>query len=125
MLSKAQRQALNDFADKWDRDTAWPSETLAKMSNDWQRYQFCRMKVDGYRNAWFRGQRNSVLQVLRSTEEQYDHMSAERRVSTGESRWSKSLESKDLAGAEQMYARWAMLYLAASAETRARNPQRP
>jgi hypothetical protein len=92
-------------------------EYLDSLKNDYQRYQACRAKAEGLRNQWFAGQKreiNRIMDLAIAGDHRYQRMSPGEMQATGESNWSLRKESKDLAGAEQMYWRWAMGYLQAT-----------
>lgn len=89
---------------------------LDALANDFQRYQACRAKAEGLRNRWFEGQRrevNKIIDAAMTGDRMYRNMNKGELTATGETIWAKALESRDLAGAEQMYHRWAYGYLQA------------
>lgn len=82
---------------------------LDGLDNDFQRAQACRAKAEGLRNKWYEGLREAIADAL--IDPDLRNFTAEQKEITGESRWSLTKRSKDLAGAEQMYWRWMAGYL--------------
>jgi hypothetical protein len=120
-MKRGQEKDLEAFTRQWRLDRQTPDQILAGLDNDYQRFQYCHMKAEMARADWYSGQTASVLSVLGSREEQYGNMDGATRVMTGNTNWSLSRESKDLAGLDQMYTRWAQLYLASSEAKRSRS----
>ena len=85
-------------------------EILDMLQDDEARYDQCLAWAEEERNKFYQGLRETIQDIVTSNSERYrDYGSAARRT-IGEVRWSQTAKSKELAGNEQMYMRWAQSY---------------
>jgi hypothetical protein len=85
-------------------------ELLDRCQSNAERRKLCLEWAEQARNAWFNGNRESVINVLISKSPRYRDYPAAVRKSIGERQWGNSIQAKQLADAEQMYSRWAQHY---------------
>lgn len=85
-------------------------QILDMLPDDNARYDQCLAWAEEERNKFYQGLRETILDVVESREERYRQYSPEARTRIGEQRWSNTSKSKELAGNEQMYMRWAQGY---------------
>lgn len=87
-------------------------EVLNALSGDYARYQYCRAMAEKYRNKWWDGKLDEVRKAREEArrDDRLRRRSAEEIDQIGEQRWSRSVESKDLIGLEQMWHRWMTGY---------------
>lgn len=88
---------------------AHPGNYLDSLRSDKDRAAYCKGMVEEYRNRWFEGQAIEVAKVKHSNNPQYGKTSKEREA-TAKHRWATSSEADDLAGLENMWWRWAIMY---------------
>lgn len=91
------------------------SHELDACESDAERYKLATGWASEARALWYRGQTEAITDMLLSEDIRYRYMSAEERRAIGLVKWSKSPVSKDLAGLEQMYSRWAQEFAAGAA----------
>lgn len=96
------------------------SQRLASAADDAERVRLCAIWQDEARAAWYEGLRQSRLAILQSRDLRYASMGPRERIVIGDRLWATSPDNKDLAGAEQMYARWVLAY---EAQIRARGSE--
>lgn len=85
-------------------------EILDSLPDDEARYDQCLSWAEEERNKFYQGLRESIRDVLGSDSEQYRQYDGRARTMIGEQRWASCKKSKELAGTEQMYMRWAEGY---------------
>lgn len=83
---------------------------LDRCRSDVGRRSLCLQWAGAARNAYYEGRRQSMADMILSTDRRYRHMDAATRAKIGELKWGKSLMAKELIGLEQMYSRWAVQY---------------
>jgi hypothetical protein len=90
--------------------TPTKADILNCAQNDYDRMLLCADWQSRARSDWFLGQRNTILMVLQHTGVRWAGYSVQQRKHIGERLWSSDPRSKELADAEQMYARWVLTY---------------
>jgi hypothetical protein len=104
--------------DEWDREEharrieRKPSygELLARAGSDRARSELCREWAEQARLRWFQGQRETVLDIVRSKSIRYRHYSAQAREAIGRMQWVGCQEQVELAADEVLFTRWADHY---------------
>jgi hypothetical protein len=108
--TKAERASANTAA--VISSTPTRSEILDALPDNLARMRQCAVWQDKARADWYLGERAEIARILNSRDLRYRNMGpAERRV-IGSRMWTLNPRNKDLAGAEQMYARWVSSYSA-------------
>lgn len=85
---------------------------LNACADDDARYRLCVLWAEQARDSYYQGLRETIADMLLSTDRRYKHMPAEVRTAIGERKWGASLKAKEIIGLEQMYSRWASQYKA-------------
>jgi hypothetical protein len=104
---KRQKQDLQARAYTWSPNRG---QVLDSLPDDDARYDQCLAWAEEERNKFYQGLHETVQDVVTSTSDRYRPYSPETRKHIGQLRWGSSSKSKELAGAEQMYMRWATGY---------------
>jgi hypothetical protein len=85
-------------------------DILDALPDDNARFDQCMSWAEEERNKFYQGLRESIRDILGSDSDQFAQYDGRARTRIGEQRWSNSRKSKELAGNEQMYMRWAEGY---------------
>jgi hypothetical protein len=85
-------------------------DILDRLPDDKARHDQCLAWAEEERNKFYQGLRESIQDVIWSDSERYRQYDGRARTTIGELRWTDSKKSKELAGSEQMYMRWAEGY---------------
>lgn len=88
-------------------------EVLAELANDYQRYLYCRKKVEYYRDKWFAGDRRTVAAMIRSSHTRHEREGYHDRIISGKVYWAKSAHALDMRDYEERWWRSAQMYLMA------------
>lgn len=88
------------------------AELLEAAPDNLVRMRMCAEWQAKARAAWYEGERREVIKLLTSEQAQHRHMDVRARKLVGQRMWALNPKNKDLAGAEQMYARWVSSYSA-------------
>lgn len=86
------------------------SQLLDAADDDYERMLLCAGWQDKARADWYDGLRMSIARVVASNDRRWAGYSTAERRHIGERLWESDPRNKELAGAEQMYARWVLTY---------------
>jgi hypothetical protein len=92
------------------RSTTTKADLLKAAPDNLVRMRMCAEWQDRARADWYKGERAEVLRLLTSRDVRYRLMGPEERKVIGRQMWTLNPRNKELAGAEQMYARWVSSY---------------
>jgi len=98
----------------WRPSSPKAGEEIDALASDYQRAQHCRARAEFYRNEWFMGREvevESVKSLAAAGDRRFRKRSLAELESIGRSRWRMRVAAQDLIAMEQMYTRWAMMYL--------------
>jgi hypothetical protein len=90
------------------------SEPIDDLASDYERAVVYRGQAEAYRDQWMAGRRREIAYVMnraKAGDARFKRMSANELEVTGRWRWSRSAEANRLAGQEQLFRRWAQMYL--------------
>jgi hypothetical protein len=90
------------------------ADLLDACSSNYDRAMLCAEWAANARRAWYEGQRNQKLFVLRSHDARWESYGYNERLHIADRLWSTNPKSKELADVEQMYTRWSMHFAALS-----------
>ncbi len=99
----------------WRPSSPTAGEEIDALESDYQRAQHCRAKAEFYRNEWFHGREVEIecVRVLAAAgDRRFRRKTPLDLEMIGKSRWRLRVAAQDLIALEQMYTRWAMMYLA-------------
>jgi len=94
-----------------------PADELDALPDDRSRAQHCRAKVEAYRNRYFAGRAGEIAYVRRRAaagDHRFAGMSDRDLEITGKLRWGSSGRADEIRGLEQMWGRWAAMYVEAA-----------
>jgi hypothetical protein len=85
-------------------------EVLAALPDNAARAAQCLAWQQQASSDWSQGQDETVADMLASTDPRYRKMTREQRTLIGRRKWSTSYTARSLAGDEELFARWAVMY---------------
>lgn len=89
-------------------------EYFNMLSDDHQRFMFCKAMMCYYRTLWYRGKAEQERLMIdlptRTMRIRYKRYPYQSRKMIGTIKWVRSLQARDLADAEQRFCRWALFY---------------
>lgn len=97
------------------------ADQLRRCASDYERMVLCQEWAAEERRKWYQGQAECIADVLGSTNVRYRYYNEEARRRIGGKNWSNTLASRDIAGLEEMYSRWAHEYAVAVTAERSKH----
>lgn len=88
-------------------------KVLDSLPTNADRARQCLTWCSEQRNRFYQGRNETIADMLLSQDLRYRHMTEAERRAVGDMKWGSSKQAKEIVGMEQMYARWASMYLSA------------
>jgi hypothetical protein len=89
-------------------------EQIDHFASDYDRAMFYRRHAESHRDEWMAGRRREIAYVMNRAkvgDARFKRMPPNELEVIGRWRWSRSAEAHRLANQEQMFRRWAHMYL--------------